>query len=125
MPRGAFYGGSGAGLAVEAGEAMAHVRGVVYLALLAVADHVHAGLDLLPHDVGDGPTDARLECGRIGRDTRVVRLEHRDQVGGPGQAARVRGQDTVGASLHVGFMGGERNLTYSRAIVKNGRVWPT
>ena len=94
-------------LAVEAGEPMAHVGRVADLALLAVADDVHARVHLLAHDVADGATHAGLEGGRVGAGAGVQRVQHPGQVGRPGQAAGVRGEDAVGASLH----GGERNLT--------------
>jgi hypothetical protein len=87
-------------LPAEAGQPVAHVGGVTDLALLAVADDVHAGLDLLADDVGHGALHARSEGDRVGLGARVERLQRRGEVRGTGQAAGVRGEDPVRASLH-------------------------
>jgi hypothetical protein len=92
-------------LPAEAGEALAHVGRVADLALLAVVHHVHARVGLLLHDVPGGAAHAGREGGGVGRGARVHRLQHGEEIRGPGEAARVRGEDAVDAALHASSKG--------------------
>ena len=58
--------------AIEAGEAVLDVSGVIGAALLAVIDDVEPAGDLLGNHVGDRAPDRRLELGRFG--SRIVLL---------------------------------------------------
>ena len=53
-------------LSLKPGEAMSDIGRVADLALLAIVDDVHAGLHLLPHDIGDGAAHAGVEGRGIG-----------------------------------------------------------
>jgi hypothetical protein len=87
--------------AAEPGQAVLHVGRVARLAELAVVDHVDAGLGLLPHHLRHTGADARGEGGAVDRHA-FLPSEHRaNQVVRPREAARVRGEEPVGAALHA------------------------
>src|SRR5262249_11693795 len=72
----------------------------VELAVLAVADHVEAGVRLLAHDLVDGALDPRSEQGLVVRLIQLLGVEHRDKIARPRQASGVGGQDAADAALH-------------------------
>ena len=87
--------------AAEPGQAILDVGGVARLAELAVVDHVHAGVRLLPHDLGHRGPDAGGERGAVDRHP-FLPGEHRPhQVVGPRQAAGVRGEEPFAALSHA------------------------
>ena len=86
--------------AVESGEAVLDVGGVLHPALLAVVDHVQAGLGLMRHRVTHGLVDLSLEVRRVGGPLRLVVAQHFLQRDRAGKAARVGGQRSMGASFH-------------------------
>src|SRR3990172_9019384 len=85
---------------LEAGQALAGVGVEAVLALLAVRDDVDAALDLLLDALLDGGAHAagRRLLGEGGARRRC--LHHLEDVGGPGEAANVGGDDPVGATSH-------------------------
>ena len=87
-------------LAAEPGQAVAHVEHEGFARLLAVVDHVEAGLDLLLHDRSHCGAAFALDLGRIDRlAAHALGIEPR-QRGGARQAAGMGGQDAVFAALH-------------------------
>jgi hypothetical protein len=90
-------------LAAEAGEAILDVGRVARLAHLAVVDDVDARGHLLLHDLLDRRRDARVERRHVDRDALLAREHRADEIFRPGQAARVGGQESLGASLHDVF----------------------
>ena len=87
--------------AAEPGQAILHVGGVARLAELAVVDHVHARVRLLPHDLGHRGPGAGGEGGAVDRHP-FLPGEHRPhEVLGPRQAAGVRGEEAVAALSHA------------------------
>jgi hypothetical protein len=96
-PRGAV----GLRAVFEAREPLIDVGEEARLALLAVADHVHADLVLAAHNLsdlrGDAPGEGLLVVGLaclLGR-------QHLEEVVGAGEAAAVGGQDALGTQLHL------------------------
>src|SRR4029453_10983579 len=69
------------------------------LAVLAVARHRDAGLDLAAHDVGHALAQLGLERGLVGL-ARFVLGVGRDEIVGPRQAAGVAGQDGIASLLY-------------------------
>ena len=69
----------------DPGEPVADIEGVRHLALLAVADAVDAGGDLLPDDVAHRGGEAGVERGRVEPGSHLARLELGQQVGGRGR----------------------------------------
>ena len=87
-------------LAAETGQAMPHIEHEGFARLLAVVDHVEAGLDLLLHDRPDRGAAFALDLGRIDRLAAHALREQPRQRGGARQAAGMRGQNAVFAALH-------------------------
>jgi hypothetical protein len=86
--------------AIEAGEAVLDVGGVIGTALLAVIDDVEPAGDLLGNDVADRAPNGRLELGRLGSGIVLLvqhELHHRRR---PRQAAGMGGEDALDAALH-------------------------
>jgi hypothetical protein len=88
------------GADLEAGEAMADVRGVADLAHLAVAHHVDTGSDLLLHDVGDRDAHRRVERLRVMGLVAILREQPIDDLLRSREAADVRRENTLGAAAH-------------------------
>ncbi len=93
-------GTRGAAVAVESGEPLRDVGSVANFADFAVVDHVHVRVDLLADDFPDGVFDTLFERGVVAQLLLIVALDHGHQVIGPRQAARMRGEDAIGAALH-------------------------
>ncbi len=87
-------------LAAEPGQAVAHVEHEGFARLLAVVDHVEAGVDLLLHDRAHRGAALALDLGRIDRLAAHPLREQSRQRGGTRQAAGMGGQDTLFAALH-------------------------
>jgi hypothetical protein len=87
-------------LAVEAAQAILDVNGVVDAALLAVADDRQPRLALLAHHVAHGRPYPRVHGRRVDRPAFLALAQRGHEVPGPRQAARVDGEDTVGAARH-------------------------
>ena len=85
---------------LEPAEAVLHVAEEADLAHLAVGHDVDARLDLMAHPVGHRLGDLAVEqLGVVG--TAVLPLLQRvEELGRPGQAADVGGEDAIGAALH-------------------------
>ncbi len=99
--------------AAEPGQPVLDVGRVARLADLAVVDDRDAGVDLLADDLGHRRPDARAQGGAVHRDPLFPGKHSADQVGGPGQAAGVGGQDAVDAPFHRVRSSG-RHLTPER-----------
>ena len=110
-------------LALEAGEAVEHVHGVVGAALLAVIDDVDAGLDLLRHDMRD-----RLlhRCGELGLALAGLVLlgeQKLDDFGCARQAAGMGGEDARGRTFHgATLMEGGGGIMWLRRRGRKGRA---
>ncbi len=85
---------------LQPGEARPCIGHPVELAVLAVADDVDLGVDLLLDHLGDGPADTRRERLGVVGFTQFLGVEHRDEIAGPRQAAGVGGEDPARAALH-------------------------
>ena len=85
--------------AFKAANAIADVMDEAQFAHLAVADHVHAGLDLLLDDLCDCGTSAFSQR-KLLRGIADARLDQLDEVIGPRQAAGVGRKDALCAALH-------------------------
>src|SRR5262249_54963058 len=84
----------------KAAQALAGVVGKIGLAEFAVVNAVETRLQLLPHNLGDGTAQPpRQGCLIVGL-TATLSGDHLSQIGWPGQAAGMGGQDPVGAALH-------------------------
>ena len=104
--------------AAEPREAILHVGGVARLAELAVVDHVHARVRLLPHDLGHRGPGAGGEGGAVDRHP-FLPGEHRPhQVVGPRQAAGVRGEEPIATLSHA------RHPSATGSGVSGGRDLP-
>src|SRR2546425_6545069 len=103
-------------LAAEAVQPVLDVGRVARLAHLAVVDDVEAALDLAPHDLVHRRADTRGQRYRVHRHALLAREHRPDQVGRPGQAAGVRGQEPLRAPLH-----GANSNRYPRAGGEPGR----
>src|ERR1700730_7993216 len=79
---------------------MADVESVGNLALLAIADTVHPGGNLLCHNLPDSVCETRLERRRVKLAAGLLRLQERQQVRWTRQAADMGRQNAVGAELH-------------------------
>src|SRR5262245_40485066 len=79
---------------------MAHVGGIAHLALLAIVHDVQSGLDLLAHEVGDGPAHTRVGGGGVEWCSAIQGLQQGPEIIGTGQAPGMRGEDALGAALH-------------------------
>ena len=86
--------------AVEAGEAILDVRGVVGAALLAVIDDVETAGNLLLHDLADGAAHRVLELARVGSGMLLLMQKKLHHLGGPRQASGMRGEQSLRAALH-------------------------
>jgi hypothetical protein len=87
-------------LTAESGEPVLDVGRVARLAHLAVVDDVHAGFRLLRDDLFDGEAHTRVERGGLDGHALLLREHRPDEVVGPRQTPGVRGQKTIGASVH-------------------------
>ena len=87
----------------EAVEPRPRIGHPVELAVLAVADHVEAGVGLLADHLVDGALHPRRECGLVVGLAQLLGVQHRDQIGRPRQAAGVGGEDAARAALHSDF----------------------
>jgi hypothetical protein len=85
---------------LEAGQPLGEVGGEPALALLAVVDHVEAGLHLTADALLDRRGRAGFERVLVVGAVVLLGAHQLDQVVRPGDAARVRGQDPVCARLH-------------------------
>jgi len=86
--------------AIEAGEAVLDVGGIIAAALFAVIDDVEPAGDLLGNDVGDRAPNRRLEFGRFGSGI-VLLLQHElHHLRGPRQAPGMGGENALDAALH-------------------------
>ena len=85
------------GLALEAGQAVDDVDGVVGAALLAVVDDVDAGGLLLRDHIGDGLRHGGVQLGAA--PLAGHQLVH--HLFRPRQAAGVGGENSLGAAAHV------------------------
>ena len=104
--------------AAEPGQAILHVGGVARLTELAVVDHVHARVRLLPHDLGHRGPGAGGEGGAVDRHP-LLPGEHRShQVVGPRQAAGVRGEEPIATLSHA------THLSAAGSGVSGGRDLP-
>ena len=86
----------------EAGEPLADVGEEAGFPLLPIADNVHASLDLLAHDLGDGAADSPSVRLLVVGLAVLSGIHHLQQVWRARQAAHKRRQDAVGAALHDG-----------------------
>ena len=85
----------------DAGEAVADIKGVGDLALLAVADAVDPGRDLPGDDLPHGLGKPRLERLLVECLAALARLQKSQEIGRARQAADMGGEDAVFAALHV------------------------
>ena len=91
---------TGLSISFEAVEPRPRIGHPVELAVLAVADDVDAGVDLLADHLVDGALHPRRERGLVVGLAQLLGVQHRDQIGRPRQAAGVGGQDAARAALH-------------------------
>ena len=87
--------------AVETGEAILDVRGVVGAALLAVIDDVEAAGNLLLHHPADGTAHRILELGRVGSGVLLFMQQELHHLRRPRQASGMRGEQSLRAALHA------------------------
>src|SRR3984893_14793170 len=80
---------------------MADVESVGNLALLAIADTVHPGGNLLCHNLPDSICETRLESRLVKLAAGLLRLQERQQVRWTRQAADMGRLNAVGAELHL------------------------
>src|SRR5262249_43098425 len=91
-------------------EALAHIGDEARLAELAVVDDVDAEVGLPAHDLADGEPQPGLERLLVDPLAAGARPHHVEQVARPRQAARMRGEDAVGAALHWRPSGPRREM---------------
>src|SRR4051794_30755949 len=82
----------------DAGQSMADIEGIRDLALLAVADTVDPGRDLLRDDIAHRGCEPLLERRLVEIPAHLAGFEKGEQLARPRQAADMRGQDPVGAA---------------------------
>jgi hypothetical protein len=87
---------------LDAGQALGRVGLKAHLRLLAVADHVDAGIGLLPHDRGHRRGRLARERGRVIRLAGHAGEQQRGDIVGARQAARMGGQDSLLALVETG-----------------------
>ncbi len=85
----------GRALALEAGQAIEHMHGVIGAALFAVIDDVEAAFDLLLHDVGDGLAHRGVERGLVLAWLLALRQQQVDDLLRARQAAGMGGEDAA------------------------------
>src|SRR4030095_800145 len=110
-------------LAVEAGQAILDVDGVVDTPLLAVVDDRQRGRRLLVHRVEHRGPHARVEGGRGLGPTLLAILQHGHEITRPRETAGVGGEDPVGAAPHTWrSLGSRRSRTQSPRMVRDRTV---
>ena len=89
--------------AVEAGQAILDVRGVVGAPLLAVVDDVDAAVDLPLHHLDDRGGDGLIELGPLVARLCLFRQQQLDHPRRSRQAPGMGSEDPVGAAFHRAF----------------------
>src|SRR5439155_9137989 len=84
----------------EASEMVFHVVGESRFPLLAVTHHVHASVDLLAHDLGNGGAHPRCKGLLIIGAACLLCPHYLQQVCWPSQTPRMPSQDSIGAALY-------------------------
>ena len=86
--------------AVEAGEAILDVGGVIGAALLAIVDHVEPAGDLPLHHLGDRAADRLLELGGFGAGALLLLQQQFHHACRPRQASGMGSENPLRAALH-------------------------
>ena len=94
------HAAQGHALPLVAGEPVLDVDGIVHPPLLAVVHHVQARFHLPAEHIPHGGADRVIQLGTFRQETLLLFHQQVQHVRRPGQAARVGGEDAVGALLH-------------------------
>ena len=107
---------------LDAGEAVIDIGDEPEPTHLAIGDNIDAGFGLLLDDRGNCRLDpARIELGIKWR-AMLLRLDHRQQIGRPRQAANMRGQYAMRAVLHPRLPGCGASLALLELAVDGPRT---